>query len=185
MQNTIKTVFVSATIILSSSFIITPAMANSGCAFEAEEQGFMATCSQEKQEVIITGLVTPAAIEKSFPEQYNKEFTDYSSDSNVIEQLKKIDTPTEIVVIIGTWCPDCHRETPRFIKIMEQVNNPNINVKFIGVDRKKADAEGLAAQYEFTRIPTFIVQQDNKTIGTIIERPTVTLEQDLYNILNK
>jgi len=56
-------------------------------------------------------------------------------------------------------------------------------VRYIGVDRQKKDPEGLAAQYDFQRIPTFIVLQDGKEIGRIVERPEVSLEQDLAKIL--
>ena len=52
-------------------------------------------------------------------------------------------------------------------------------------NRSKLDPEGLAAKYEFSRIPTFIVEQKGKEIGRIVERPQVTLEADLVNILQE
>ncbi len=66
---------------------------------------------------------------------------------------------------------------------MEEVAHPNIKVTYIGVDRSKKDPQGLAAKYEFTRIPTFIVLQQGKEIGRIVERPTVSLEKDLAEIV--
>lgn len=67
---------------------------------------------------------------------------------------------------------------------MEEINNPNIKVTYIGVDRAKSDPQGLAAQYEFTRIPTIIVSQQGEELGRIIERPETSLEIDLAKILN-
>ncbi|WP_153916302.1 thioredoxin family protein [Shewanella sp. TC10] len=182
MHKTVKTLLATTALFFSSQLVVGSALASSGCAFDEEQSGFMATCSEEKQEVIITGIVEISALEKDLP-GYAEEFENYQTDAATISELKAITTPTNVVVIIGTWCPDCHRETPRFMKLIEEVANPNITVTYIGVDRSKLDPEGLAANYEFTRIPTFIVEQDGKEIGRIVERPEVTLEQDLLKIV--
>lgn len=178
MTNNIK-----ALLATTALFFSTQALANSGCAFDEKQEGFIATCSEEKQEVILTGQVASQTLVTEL-EEFTHGYKEYQVDTAAITPLKGIKEPTEIVVIIGTWCPDCHRETPRFIRIMEEVNNPNIKVTFIGVDRKKQDPEGLAAQYEFTRIPTFIVMQKGEEVGRIIERPETSLEIDLAKILN-
>ena len=176
MHNNVKALLATTLLFFSSQ-----SMANSGCGFEDKQDGFLATCSEEKQEVILTGAVTHQQLDEF--DWFNDEYANYKSDADVVAQLQQVDTPTDITVIIGTWCPDCHRETPRFIRIIEQINNPNIKVTYIGVDRAKQDPEGLAANYEFTRIPTFIIEQDNKEIGRIVERPEVSLEADLAKIL--
>ncbi|MBE8166919.1 MAG: thioredoxin [Shewanella sp.] len=108
----------------------------------------------------------------------------YQVNMDIIEPLKSIQTPTEIIVIIGTWCPDCHRDIPRFETILNAINNSNIHVKYFGVDKQKVDAHGLAAQYEFSRLPTYIVRQQDCEIGRIVERPELTLEEDLAKILS-
>lgn len=176
MHNNVKALLATTVLFFSSQ-----SMANSGCGFEEQQEGFMATCSEEKQEVILTGLVTNEQL--NVFDWFSQEYSDYQADQATIAQLQTITEPTEITVIIGTWCPDCHRETPRFIRIMEQVNNPNITVQFIGVDRAKEDPQGLAKHYEFGRIPTIIVEQDNAELGRIIESPKVSLEKDLAKIL--
>ena len=177
MHNNVKALLATTVLFFSSQ-----SLANSGCGFEeGEQEGFMATCSEEKQEVILTGLVTNQQL-NTF-DWFSQEYSDYKADQATIAQLQAITEPTAITVIIGTWCPDCHRETPRFIRIMEQVNNPNITVQYIGVDRAKEDPQGLAKHYEFSRIPTIIVEQDSAEVGRIIERPEVSLEKDLAKIL--
>ncbi len=172
---------IAALLATTALFFSTHVLANSGCGFEEKQQGFIATCSEEKKEVILTGEVTTQTISEF--DWYTTGYEAYQADKANIQALKSVAEPTEIVVIIGTWCPDCHRETPRFIRVIEEVNNPNIKVSFIGVDRKKQDPEGLAAKYEFQRIPTFIVKQKGEEIGRIVERPTVSLEADLVKIL--
>ncbi|WP_428636604.1 thioredoxin family protein [Shewanella sp.] len=173
---------IKALLATTALFFSTQALANNGCAFDEKQEGFIATCSEEKQEVILTGEVQAQTLVTEL-EDFVQGYAEYQVDTKAIEPLKQLQTPTEIVVIIGTWCPDCHRETPRFIRIIEALNNPNIKVSYIGVDRKKQDPEGLAAKYDFTRIPTFIVKQDGKEIGRIVERPEISLEMDLAKIL--
>lgn len=177
MHNNVKALLATTALFFSCQVF-----ANGGCGFEEQQQGLIATCSEEKQEVILTGIVEAQYLVTELNE-FADGYKSYQVDTAAITPLKNITEPTEIIVIIGTWCPDCHRETPRFIRIMEQVANPNIKVTYIGVDRAKQDPEGLAAKYEFKRIPTFIVQQQGKEISRIVERPTVSLEQDLADIL--
>ncbi|MCL1140900.1 thioredoxin family protein [Shewanella pneumatophori] len=176
MHNNVKALLATTLLFFSSQ-----SMANSGCGFEDKQDGFLATCSEEKQEVILTGAVTHQEL-NAF-DWFNDEYTNYQADAEIIAKLQQVDKPTQVTVIIGTWCPDCHRETPRFIRLIEEINNPNIQVTYIGVDREKQDPQGLAANYEFSRIPTFIVEQNDQEVGRIIERPEVSLEADLFNIL--
>jgi hypothetical protein len=49
--------------------------------------------------------------------------------------------------------------------------------------RSRGDPEGLAAAYNFQRIPTIMVFQGGAEIGRIVESPEVSLEHDLLTIL--
>ncbi|SHI04395.1 thioredoxin family protein [Ferrimonas marina] len=156
-----------------------------GCGFEDNAQGgLFATCDQqeEKKEVILTGELGFDDLRQQ--PGYDDNFASYQPDATLVAALQKITTPTELVVIVGTWCPDCHRETPRLAKILEQANNPHISVKYIGIDRSRTDPEGLAAAYDFQRIPTVLVHQGGEEVGRIVESPEVTLEHDLFKILH-
>ncbi|WP_299491952.1 thioredoxin family protein [uncultured Shewanella sp.] len=113
-----------------------------------------------------------------------KPFYDsYSIDNNALLPLIDNQSPLDIVVIVGTWCPDCHREIAHFIRIMEALEPADINVTYLGVDRLKQDPENLSQDYQFERIPTFIVTQAGKELGRIVESPTLSLEKDLVKIL--
>ena len=182
MHNNVRTLLATTALFFSTQMLPMAASANPGCAFEKDQQGFIATCSEEKQEVILTGIIQPQTLTTQLP-GYAEGFTNYQVDAQAIGVLKAIKQPIQIVVIIGTWCPDCHRETPHFMRIIEAAANPNIEVEYIGVDRNKQDPEGLAAKYAFSRIPTFIVKQQGNELGRIVERPQATLEADLVEIL--
>jgi thiol-disulfide isomerase/thioredoxin len=116
---------------------------------------------------------------------FNESFQAYTVDKIALEPLKDLTQETEIITIVGTWCPDCFREVPRFIKVLAHLDNPKIKARYIGVDRNKLDEAGIAAQFDFSRIPTIIVRQKGQEIGRIVESPNLSLEQDLLKILAK
>ncbi|MGX9459855.1 thioredoxin family protein [Shewanella sp. A14] len=182
MHNNVRILLATTALFFSTQMLPMTVSANSGCAFEKDQEGFIATCGKEEQEVILTGVIQPQTLTTELP-GYAEGFASYQVDTQAINVLKGIKEPTQIVVIIGTWCPDCHRETPRFMRIIEAAANPNIQIEYIGVDRNKQDPDGLAAKYAFSRIPTFIVKQQGHELGRIVERPTATLEADLVEIL--
>ncbi|BAJ03794.1 thioredoxin family protein [Shewanella violacea] len=174
---------IKALLATTALFFSSQSLANSGTVFEDELDGAIATYSKEKQEVILTGLIQAQTLVTELKD-FTQDYKEYRVDLAALTPLKSLKQPTEIIVLIGTWCPDCYHQTPRFIRIMEEVSNPNIKVTYIGIDRTKTDPEGLAAQYEFSRIPSFIVMQQGEEIGRIVEQPEVSLEIDLAKILN-
>ncbi|MBB1270000.1 thioredoxin family protein [Shewanella sp. SR44-3] len=114
---------------------------------------------------------------------FSDSYQDYQLDADKLTDLNELTQDTEIVTIVGTWCPDCYREVPRLIKVLACLNSPHITARYIGVDRAKLDEQGLAAKFEFSRIPTIIIKQNNQEVGRIIERPATSLEQALLDIL--
>jgi thiol-disulfide isomerase/thioredoxin len=110
-------------------------------------------------------------------------YQDYQLDEEKITDLSELTQETEIITLVGTWCPDCYREVPRLIKILASLNSPHITTRYIGLDKDKRDKQGLGAKFEFSRIPTIIIMQNNQEVGRIVERPDTSLEQALLDIL--
>ena len=131
---------------------------------------------------ILIGWLTPQKIFGQIRE-YQLEKGKYQPDNASLEKLKQCSTDINIIVFLGTWCPDCQREVPRLLKIMDLIQNSHINYKLFGLDRSKRDQGGLAEKYKIEFVPTFVVLQNNKEIGRIVETPMVSLEQDLVEIL--
>lgn len=136
------------------------------------------------QHAIVTGELAPQELLDTLA-VFNESFQAYTVDEIALETLKNLTHETEIITIVGTWCPDCFREVPRLIKLLAHLDNPKIKARYIGVDRNKLDDAGLAAQFDFSRIPTIIVRQKGQEIGRIVESPALSLEQDLLKILAK
>lgn len=107
----------------------------------------------------------------------------YNPDSSAVEFLKAFDASVEIKIFFGTWCHDSKREIPAFIKTMEEANNPNFVIEYVGVSRKKSDPEGIAESYDLQYTPTFIIFSAENEIGRIVEESTESIELDLVQIL--
>lgn len=118
-----------------------------------------------------------------FDEEYNR----YQIDEPSLAELKKEKLNSySLVVFVGSWCSDSHREFPRLIKILDALKYNTDKMQIIAVNRKKESPAGEEGLYNISRVPTIIVKKYGKEIGRITEMPeTGFLEKDLLNILKK
>lgn len=119
----------------------------------------------------------------SYNEWFEPEYESYEIDFETLDQINPdLFSEIEIIIVIGTWCTDSRRETPRFIKIIEYLGADKITS--IGVNRAKnapnTDVKDLDIQF----VPTFIFYYEGKEIGRIIESPEDSLEKDILSILS-
>jgi len=118
-----------------------------------------------------------------FDEEYNR----YQVDQTSLSELRKEKLNSySLVVFVGSWCEDSHREFPRLIKILDALKYNTEKMQIIAVNRKKESPAGEEGLYNITRVPTIIVKKYGKEIGRITEMPeSGYLERDLLNILKK
>lgn len=122
-----------------------------------------------------------------YSDWYVKEHDEYALDQKAISELKKEKINSyNILVFMGTWCEDSHRDFPRLMKILEEVKYPDTKLSIIAVNRKKESPTGDEGRYNIQKVPTIIVEKYGKEIGRIIEMPTTGyIERDLVEILKK
>ncbi|MBU2978816.1 thioredoxin family protein [Alteromonas sp. C1M14] len=87
-----------------------------------------------------------------------------------------------LVVLFGTWCHDSEREVPRLLKTLDASGLDNLDIQLVAVDRKKRDPQGIALSHKLKYTPTFVLLKDGKELGRVIEKPTLTISQDLQAI---
>ena len=137
---------------------------------------------------MLLGIQTKDQLLKSpYSDWYLKEHDEYTIDKKNVEELKKEKLSSyKMIVVLGTWCDDSHREVPRLMKILESINFPEQKLTIIAVNRKKEAPGGEEGIYNIQRVPTIIVQKYGKEIGRIIEYPASGyLERDLLEIVRK
>ena len=56
-------------------------------------------------------------LKEPYSDWYSKEHDEYTIDQTAIKELKKEKLNSyNIILVMGTWCEDSHREVPRFLK---------------------------------------------------------------------
>lgn len=138
----------------------------------------------------VTGLINICTREgfKLVPEmkeRYDIEYPGYQADGNTLTALKPLLKDKKITIVMGTWCGDSQFQTPHFYKILDQADVSEKDVTLICVDHSKQAEKGLIDNLNIQRVPTFIVYENGKELGRIIEFPQDTLEKDLLGILVK
>lgn len=125
--------------------------------------------------------------ETPYADWYVKEHDDYTMDQKAIGELRKYKINSyNIVVFLGTWCEDSHRDFPRLMKILEEVKYPESKLTIIAVNRKKESPTGDEVKYNVHKVPTIILERYGKEVGRIIEMPTTGyIERDLVEIVKK
>jgi thiol-disulfide isomerase/thioredoxin len=133
---------------------------------------------------VITGHTQIEHIENNSEHNwFSRNYSGYSYDSSAVSSLKKADSGYTFVVVGGTWCPDTHKELPKFYKVIDDGGIPRDKVKLFFVDRELKSPDMASKKYKIKRLPTFIVFKGDKEEGRIVEHPEKSIEQDLVKII--
>jgi thiol-disulfide isomerase/thioredoxin len=107
----------------------------------------------------------------------------YRPDPVAVAILKNRTAPVDIVVFFGTWCSNCKRWLPTFIRTMELAANPRIRVRYVAVDEDSNQPRSELNKYKIDKTPTFILLVKGREVGRIVERPRLAIEKDLVDLL--
>jgi hypothetical protein len=90
----------------------------------------------------------------------------------------------EVTVYLGTWCSDSRREVGRFWRALdEDLGMFPFAVRYLGIDRSKAQPAEVVAGGRVTHLPTFVVSRDGRELGRIVEASPHGIERDLADLL--
>lgn len=116
---------------------------------------------------------------------FKSQYEVYEPSAKYVDKMKTKINLVDITVVLGTWCSDSKIQVPRFIKVLDQAGYNEKRMTAIGVSRKKLAFTTNIEHLNIKLVPTFIVYQNGKELGRIIETPKKTLERDLAKIINK
>lgn len=143
--------------------------------------------TQKDGKMLLGNQLKEQFLKAPYADWYVKEHNEYALDQKAVSELKKEKIGTyDIIVFMGTWCEDSHRDFPRLMKILEAVGYPENKLNIIAVNRKKESPTGDESLYNLQKVPTIILKRYGKEVGRIIEMPTTGyIERDLVEILKK
>ena len=84
-----------------------------------------------------------------------------------------------VLMFFGTWCHDSEREVPRLLKLLEAAGLSENNLSLIALDYRKREPNGRAAKFNVRYTPTAIFMRDGEEVGRIVERPNISLHEDI------
>ena len=122
--------------------------------------------------------------------QKHAEWQDYKADeykintafSDSILQIMKLNKIT-FMLFAGSWCSDSKEQMPKLYKVLSYCNYPINNIELYGVDRKKEESSGIAKALQILNVPTLIIIKNNNEIGRIVETPSHSWEEDIFNFI--
>jgi len=139
---------------------------------------------EKAQREIIQGFCDEEGLKTTvWKDFYDRVYSEYVTDMEIIFQLMPVMQNIEIVITIGTWCGDSKEHVPAFLRILKELQYDMSKLIIIGLDRNfDSGIEGVRP-YGTEKVPTFIFYQNGIESGRIIESPEGSLEQHMAVIL--
>ena len=128
---------------------------------------------------------------------WDAEYFTYKPDEAILGELAGRFEGIRLVVVLGTWCSDSHREVPRLWKVLDDIGFPPERMKTLAVESSRAVADSTLSQglidwsknareyYGIKAVESIIVYRDNAELGRIVEAPAKSIEADLLEILKR
>jgi len=115
---------------------------------------------------------------------YNQRYKMYRPAPNAVQTIEKNISDYDIEVYMGTWCPDSHREIPRFFKILEQVDYDMDKLKMFTLDNRYQSQTKDEKGKNITAIPTIIFYKDGKEVNRFVEHARESIARDVAKIVS-
>ncbi len=144
----------------------------------------------ESGQLILAGHGSISVLQQpNYKPWYDKSYDTYTVDTSVTAELKPLLNQKRMEIFLGSWCGDSKREVPRMLKLLQNTGMDTANVNLIFVDNSTS-AYKQSPQHEekgkgIHHVPTFIMYENNKELGRIVESPKQSLEKDLLAILKQ
>lgn len=133
---------------------------------------------------LLIGTTTRVAFEKPrYSTWFHPMYLRYQPNPKIMEQLQPKLADITIKVFLGSWCGDSQREIPRFYKLLDAARIPYSRIELISLREDKTGLKGEEKTYNITAVPTFILYQEGKEVGRIVETAYPTLEMNMLNLL--
>ena len=136
---------------------------------------------------ILKGVINRAAIESDTSFKWFQQNMQLGrADAAAVEAFKKNGAKFQMVVFGGTWCEDTQNLLPVFYRLVDLSGYPEKNITLIAVDRDKTTLDNLHKTYDIENVPTFIVMQNGKEVGRVVEYGKYgQIDKELGEIVSK
>jgi thiol-disulfide isomerase/thioredoxin len=124
----------------------------------------------DKVSKIFKGLISKEVLqyESSF-KWFENNSKNYQPNAAAVAALKENGHKITILAFGGTWCEDTQNILPKFFKLITEAGFLQSQLTLYGVDRPKKTTGTIAEDNGITNVPTFIILQNGKELGRVVE----------------
>ena len=130
-----------------------------------------------------TGVISASQLILEYP-QFRSAYDKYQPSGDEIAAVKSL-SDKSLVVLFGTWCHDSEREIPRLLKLLDLSGVKLKSLSLHGVNYNKQEPSNLHRQYDLRYSPTIILLQGENELGRVVEKPIVSLGEDLASFVSE
>ena len=144
----------------------------------------------ESGQTILAGHASISALQgPNYKSWFDNSYNGYTVDMTSAEQLKPLLQNKHMEIFLGSWCGDSKREVPRMLKILQDAGMDTAKISLIFVDNStqsyKQSPQHEEKDKNIHHVPSFIIYDDKKEMGRIIESPIISLEKNMLAILQQ
>lgn len=129
----------------------------------------------EAAPVVMVGPLERETVQQELPHWVSEA----ELDAEAVAGLATVPPGAEVVIYLGTWCGDSHREVPRLWRAFDEAGELPFTVELHGVDTDKS----APAEIDLRYVPTIIVRRDGQEVGRIVESAPEGMERELLHLL--
>lgn len=100
---------------------------------------------------------------------YAENLKGFTANADAVKALRAHKDSIHILAFGGTWCHDTQQILPKMYSTLDASGFAQDRFTLIGLDRRKQGPHNLAAAFNVTMVPTFIVLRNGQEIGRIVE----------------
>lgn len=115
---------------------------------------------------------------------YEPRYDSYSPNAEAMKTIKANINDYDIVMFMGTWCPDSHREVPKVYKILDEAGYDMDHIKMYALAHGMRSKSGEEKGLNITNVPTVIFYKDGKEVNRFVEHARQSLEKDIAKIVS-
>jgi thioredoxin 1 len=130
-----------------------------------------------------TGEISASQLLTEYP-QFRSYYEQYQPSASEIAAVKSL-SGKSLIVLLGTWCHDSEREVPRLLKLLDLSGVKLESLSLHGVNYNKQEPNNLHQQYDLKYTPTIILMQGENELGRVIEKPMLSLGEDLASFVTE
>lgn len=139
--------------------------------------------AEEPPKPELVGELTRDRVEAAVPDWVAAEVA-ANPDPAAVQALAAVPPGAELVIYLGTWCPDSRREVSHFWRVLDEAGGElPFTVRYVGVNRAKSEPAELVSGADLRYVPTFVVRRRGEEVGRIVEQPPRSVEEDLLALL--